>query len=393
MGVLETKKVIQPPKRRRMTKARRRLELILKVSLCVLAVLIICCLVYTFGFANYETINLNDLTKAELDGYNGHGTLKTTTEAVAGYESFFYTVKVDIVDTDTVKNGQLSNGDKIEIVYSYDKSAAKSLGLRIKAKKEYVKVKDLPDATVITNDRLFEGIDISYEGISPLTTVTLNNNTTDEVLRTVDFQIQGDKEYYANGDTVVVEAIYDETLMAANAYEIQGSNTKEFTVSGCDEYITDYTQLPDSVLAQMKEHGATLFGTSSGDANEFGLRVFSDAGLMYTTENTKYTFRFTGTRYISSYFSNIEEEHIGEVGTHINDVKIVYDTGIAQSDNQSVSCEAVVIYRNVIKRTDGTIEVNYDEGEIISVSRRDDQIKNLVRGTDDDQYTSTKLEQ
>lgn len=396
MGVLETKKVIQPPKRRRMTKTRRQLQLILKVTVIVALVLALGSLVYIAGFAKYETIDLGELTKAEINGYNGHGTVSTTTEIVTGYENFFETVHVNIVDSEEAVNGMLSNGDKVEIEYTYDKKVAKASGLKVKAKTEYINIKDLPDAKVVSCDELFAGIDFSYEGIAPLVTITMNNNTTNEVLKTVEFQIRNEKEYYDVGDTVIVDAVFDEAVMAANTYEITpGANgySKEFTISGCDRYLTDYTELPADILQQMKEHGATLFGQNSGDANEFGLRVFSDAGLMYTTENTKYTFRFTGTRYISSYFANVEPEHIGEVGTHVNDVKIVYDTGVSQSDGQSVTAEAVVIYRNIIKKADGTIEVNLDEGEIISVSRRDAQIKELVRGTEDDQYSSVKLEQ
>ncbi len=77
---------------------------------------------------------------------------------------------------------------------------------------------------------------------------------------------------------------------------------------------------------------------------------------------------------------------------HYNDVKIVYDTAISQNDGETVPAEAVVIFRNLIKKEDGSIEVNLDEGQIISVSRRDDQIKKLVRCTDDDTYVAVKFE-
>ena len=96
--------------------------------------------------------------------------------------------------------------------------------------------------------------------------------------------------------------------------------------------------------------------------------------------------------FISAYFACVTEEHIGEPGTHYNDVKVVYDTAISQNDGETVAAEAVVIFRNLIKKEDGSIEVNLDEGQIISVSRRDDQIKNLVRCTDDDTYVAVKFE-
>lgn len=142
----------------------------------------------------------------------------------------------------------------------------------------------------------------------------------------------------------------------------------------------------------MKSYGLTLFGTEPGDANEFGLRIFMDAGIMYTTDNKQYTFRFSNPYFISAYFTTINEEYMGQVGTHVNDVKIVYETNIVQSDGQSTSAEAVVIFRNIVKHADGTVTVDFSDAELISVSRRDAQIKNLVRSTDDPQYTATKIE-
>lgn len=395
MGVLETKKVIQPPKRRHMNKRLRTIQMVVRACVLASLAILVCVFVYMVGFAKYVSVDLSELTKAELSGYDGHGTLKTSTLMLSGYEEFFDTVKVNIVDSPDATNGELSNGDKVELSYSYDKDMAKQLGLKVKANEEYVTVKNLPGATVVSLEELFAGINISYTGVAPLITVELQNNTTDEVLSLVEFEIVDPKPFYDDGEMVTVKASFDEAVMSSNAYEIEDGGTgytKNYVVSSSDRYLTDASELPRDLLEQMKAKGATLFGTNSGDANEFGLRVFSDAGLMYTTENTKYTFRFTGTSFISAYFSCVDSEHIGEVGTHVNDVKIVYDTGVTQSDGQSVAAEAVVIFRNVIKHADGTIDVDLDDCDIISVSRRDDQIKNLVRGTDDDQYTSTKLE-
>lgn len=396
MGVLETKRVIQPPKRRRMNKRMRAIQSMLRIFVLVIGVAVIGILIYILGFARYVSIDLADLTNVELSGYDGKGTLEPSTKMVVGYEEFFDTVEVNMVENDEAVNGQLSNGDRVELEYTYDKSVAKALKLRVKTEEEYVIVKDLPAATVVTEDDIFEGILVSYEGIAPLVTVTMENNTVDEVLKTVEFEVVNPKEYYDNGDVFTVRAVCDPGVFFDAEYETADGATeytRDYPISVPDRYITDASEISDELLEDMKAKGASLFGTESGDANEFGLRIFSDAGKMYTTENTKYTFRFTGTSYISAYFTHVNDEYAGQQGTHYNDVKIVYDTGISQSDGQSVAAEAVVIYRNIIKREDGTVDVDLDEGQIISVSRRDEQIKNLVRATDDDQYTSMKLEQ
>ena len=395
MAILETKRVIVQPRRRKMSKRRRTIELVIKgVALATFA-FAVAFAVYMVGIARYDVINLSELTSATLTGYDGNGTLGVETEILPEYGAFFETVKVDILENDKTKNGELSNGDKLEIEYSYDKDLAKSLGLKVKGKKETVTVKDLPEATVISRDELFSGIIVETEGVAPMMTVNVVNNTTDEVLKTVEFSIVDPKECYDDGDVITVKASFDSETLAKYPYEIEGegnSLTKDYTVSSKERYLTDISEVPDELLEEMKSKGATLFGTEPGDANEFGLRVFSDAGKMYSTDGTDYTFRFTTVSFISAYFACVTEEHIGEPGTHYNDVKVVYDTAISQNDGETVAAEAVVIFRNLIKKEDGSIEVNLDEGQIISVSRRDDQIKNLVRCTDDDTYVAVKFE-
>ena len=395
MAILETKRVIVQPRRRKMSKRRRTIELVIKgVALATFA-FAVAFAVYMVGIARYDVINLSDLTSATLTGYDGSGTLGVETEILPEYGAFFETVKVDILENDKTKNGELSNGDKLEIEYSYDKDLAKSLGLKVKGKKETVTVKDLPEATVISKDELFSGIIVETEGVAPMMTVNVVNNTTDEVLKTVEFSIVDPKECYDDGDVITVKASFDSETLAKYTYEIEGegnSLTKDYTVSSNERYLTDISEVPDELLEEMKSKGATLFGTEPGDANEFGLRVFSDAGKMYSTDGTDYTFRFTTVSFISAYFACVTEEHIGEPGTHYNDVKVVYDTAISQNDGETVAAEAVVIFRNLIKKEDGSIEVNLDEGQIISVSRRDDQIKKLVRCTDDDTYVAVKFE-
>lgn len=395
MAVLETKRVIQQPKRRRMTKRMRTFQTCARIAVLVSIVFVVGILIYTIGFSKYTSVDLTELTEANLSGYNGHGTLETTTTVMPGYEQFFETVKVEVAtDEEAADNGALSNGDVVELSYTYDKKVAKSLGLKIKASDEQVTVKDLPLATVIDQDKLFAGIEIIQEGVAPLITVTMENNTYDEVLQTVVFEMVDPKETYDAGDVVKVRAVIDEQAFSANAYELASgtSLTKEYPITSEDRYITSVDELPDELLEEMKEYGLTLFGTEPGDANEFGLRIFMDAGIMYTTDNKQYTFRFSNPYFISAYFTNIKDEYMGQVGTHVNDVKIVYETNIVQSDGKSTSAEAVVIFRNIIKKADGTVSVDFNDSQLISVSRRDDQIKNLVRSTDDPQYDATKIE-
>ena len=75
----------------------------------------------------------------------------------------------------------------------------------------------------------------------------------------------------------------------------------------------------------------------------------------------------------------------------MNDVKLVYDAPITQSDGVTASTEAVVRYDNLIRRADGTIELNLESGRIISASGSDRNIKKMVNNQEEEEYTSTKL--
>lgn len=396
MGLLETKRVIQPPKRRRMTKRKRVMLACAKAAGVVIAAFAVIVIIYMVAFAEYTYINLSELTAATVTGYNGHGKLNTVTQTLAGQEEFFDTVSVNVLDTDEIKNGSLSNGDKIEIEYSYNKNYAKEHKLRVRGGSEFVTIKDLPDGTAISYDDLFAGAKLEYTGVAPLVTVSVSNVSTDTVLSGVEYTIEGEKQYYDEGDVVRVRAQFDEAKAIEAAYDIEKGPegyVKDYTVSGVDRYLTDASELPQELLDQMKEYGATLFGKNEGDANEFGLRIFMAAGTMYSTSGGDYTFSWRTPVYISSYFTCLNDEHLGEPGQQVNDVKIVYDTGISQNDGKSVSAEAVVVFKDIIRKADGTITVNLDGGEIVSASTKDSDIKNMVKAKSDDNYTSTKLEQ
>lgn len=396
MGVLETKRVIQPPKRRRMTKRKRTLIMCAKIAGLVAAAFALIVAVYMVGFADYTYINLSELTQATVTGYNGHGTLYTTTTPMAGLEDFFDTVSVTVLDTEEIKNGTLSNGDKIEIEYFYNKELAKNNKLRVRGGSEFVTIKDLPEGKPITYDELFAGVKLEYEGVAPVVSVTVTNTSTDPILADVVYSIVDAKEFYDEGETIKIQAEFDQSKAVEEAYDIEAGPegyVKEFTIDGVDRYLTDASEIPQDLLDQMKEYGATLFGTEQGDANEYGVRLFTAAGAMYSTSGGDYTFAWRTPTYISSYFTCINDEHLGEPGNQVNDVKVVYDTAVVQADGKAVSAEAVVSFKDLVKKADGTIVVDLESGEIVSASTNDSDIKTLVRSTGDELYTSTKLEQ
>lgn len=392
MGVIETKRVINKSgRRRRMTKRRRTIQLCVRAGAGVLAIAAVCLGIYFLIFAGYTRIDIRDYTTASLYGYNGHGSLDIQVSPIPGEEEFFDTLQIQYDNSNN-----LSNGDEVKITYSYDNDIAKRLGLKVKGKSEYVTVKNLPEAKPVSYEELFADVKVTFEGVAPLVTATLENTSTDELLSNISYEIDNPKDFYDIGDVVTVKAIFDEEAVRQNAYEIEpGTNgyQKDYIVENVDRYITDVSELPPELLQEMKDNAETLFGTAPGDANEFGLSVFCDAGIRYDLDaDGKYTFRYTGSSFISAYFNTVTDEFLGENGTHVNGVMLVYDTGIKQSTGESVAAEAVVVYTNIVEHTDGTVDLDIDSGYITSCSRSDKNIKELVHANGDEKYNSVKIE-
>ena len=387
MGIVENKRVIVH-RSRKMNKRRRALQITMRVTIAAIVLAAVAFGIYMLTFFGKTVVDVRDLTTVVLGGYNGKGTADYKIADVEGLEVFMSTVTVSLD-----KTSELSNGDEIKVTYSYDKNIAKNQKLRVKAGREYVKVTDLPEPNIISYDDLFAAAKITYEGAAPVAKASVENISTDEVLKNIEFVIADEEgTRYDIGDKITIEANIDEKAMADKAVEIEkGPNgyQKTYTVEGIDQYILSETELTPEQLQQMKEHAAMLF---NGDANEFGLRIFCAEGIKYNLDGTKYTFEWRNPIYISTYFNHIKPEAVLADTTHVNDIKVVFQVAISQSNGTSADAEAVVIYRNIKKNADGTVDVDLDSAEIVSASVKDSDIKKLVRNEDDDSYDSTRLD-
>ena len=373
-------------KRRKYNKKRRTIQIISRlVLLTTITIGVILGIVY---FLNSDLVkaDLNELTSIEFNGYDSKGTIMAKVKRLKGYEKFFDTVSVGFS-----KSSELSNGDKVTMQYEYDKKIAKELGLKVRAKKKTITIDGLPQAIEISLDKLFENVVVQYEGIAPQVTATIKSSNTDEALKKVTYEILDEKEFYNIGDAIIVKASFDENEMLKEGYHIESGENgyeKTYSVEEVDEYITDANELSKEQIEELKKDAVSLFG----DANEFGLRIFCDAKLMPVYKNDRTTFRWLNPEFISAYFSVLSNKYSGEAGTHVNDVKIVYDAVITQDDGVSCNAEVVVRYQNLIRHTDGSIDLSLDSGSIISASGSDSNIKKLVRNTEDEKYESVKIE-
>ena len=371
--------------RRRMTKQERTRQIYLRVCFVCALVAVLFTVLYVFlNDASKTTIDLKDVTHITLTGFDGEGVLTATVDVDEKYGAFYETVSVDFS-----KSSGLTNGDEVTISFNYDKNAAKTYNLKVKAGDMHYTVSGLVAATPVSENDLFEGLDINFEGIAPLATASLDASNT-RFKDVVTYQIIDEKEYYDAGETIRVRAVFDAADLEKLDYKATVDSEeciKEYIVEDVDRYITDTDQITDEMMASLKKEALTLFT----DANEYGMRIFCDAGLMPVYVNKKTTFKWSSPNYISSYLNVLREESYGKTGTHVNDIKLCYESVISQADGKACKAEVIVRFQDIIIRKDGTIDLKLESGEIISADRRDSHIKAIVRNEIDKDYESVKL--
>lgn len=371
--------------RRRLTKAQRTRQIYIRV--CLVCALVSFALVGLYIFllsASKIKVDLNEKTHITLSGFNGDGVLEATLDADDSYSTFF-----DSVEVEFSKGTELSNGDEVTISYKYDKSMAKKYNLKVIATDMHYTVQGLIDPVNVSKEDIFEGVNVTFSGIAPLCEAKLEvkNNKFDEA---IDFAILGDETYYDVGDVVRVQAVYnDEMLATLNCVTDVATEEciKEFRVEGVDRYATSAEDITDDMLASLKKEALSFFT----DANEYGMRIFCDAGLIPVYINKKTTFVWSSPNYISSYINVLKEENYGKTGTHINDLKMCFESVISQADGTACKAEVIVMYENIIIRADGSVDLNLESGGIVSADRRDSHIKALVSNKLDDDYVAEKI--
>ena len=374
-------------KRRISRKAELRIKIASFIVLCVAGIG-----VGIWYFANSTVYSLAAVTKISLVGYDSKGYVKaeiddsTLTEEEQAFKEVLDTVEIDFS-----KEDNLSNGEQVEILYSYDEALAEELDVKISDAATTFTVENLPQAEMITYEQLFSDVELVLEGTSPVITAEVVNNSTHPYIQTMDFVIRSPKEYYQKGDSIVVDAIFDEHEAIDYRYAVEeGADgyCKEYSLENIDTYVMSPEAITEEMLDTLVQAGTECFT----DANEYGLRIFSEANRMPIWINKKTTFEWKNPYVISAYFNVAKENAMATAGEYINDIKIVYGVTLIQADGVNCDAELVVRFNGIMEKADGSIDLAIDSGTMISASHKDKFIKDIVRNKNTgDDYESTKI--
>ena len=345
----------------------------------------------------YESVDLSTLVKVEFEGFNEDGTalLSVDDEAVdalvskvkADYDSaWFHTTQVE--DSDYVKfreslsfstpNGTgLSNGGQISIIASCNEALAKKLKIDITSKSGTATVDGLMNVTKIPLDEVFADLDVSFTGVSPSLEMTITNNSKQPLVSKMTFEAVNPKEYYADGDVVIIQAAYTDEMCEETGFIVDRPSEecqRQYTVSSDQSYVASAADLPREIIQKAVSAGRGAFA----DANEYGVRIFCEANLVPVYINQKATFTYGAPNFVSAYFKTVFPEKAGQLGLSHNDLDIIYDVTISQADGKSCTAYAAVRFSDIVKNSDGSYSYDFSSPQILSESFYSARVKKNV---------------
>ncbi|MCR4807618.1 MAG: hypothetical protein K5857_08065 [Lachnospiraceae bacterium] len=358
-----------------------------------------------------DTLKLSDYFEINYEGYNGTGRVSITRKDDKLFDEvdeIRLAQKEALIKNKVARNDEylrfaagieamakpmddLKNGDVFTISYLYDKELAGRLRINVDDAEAMYTVSGLSDAQPLSVDDLFKDIDVSFSGISPDLTMTITNNSTNPLISKLVFNPVEYKEKYADGEKVAIKCYFNEGERLSDDYYIDAAAddcVKEYTVEGSDSYVTSLDQIPASVISEAFDAGKKAFV----DANEYGVRIFCEANLVPVYINQQATFRYLSPSIVAAYFKAVNEEEAGKLGNDYNELDLIYEVAITQADGVTCNCEAVVRFSNLVLKSDGSLEYDFDNPSIISASHNNSSIHKNVVTRYEDSYSIEKLE-
>ena len=289
------------------------------------------------------------------------------------YEVLLYDVSYDAEPKDN-----LSNGDKVNIKVKCDEKALENLNIRFTDTEFTYTVSGLEDAVLLD---LTKDLSVTFEGMSPDGTAVIEYIGDNEFVKNhVSYSYDGQVK---NGETITVSASYPENALENQGFIIdENTVSKEFTVSGLDEYLASEADLSEIALymdnyineeienSGKYKNGAKIsksdflkgYGNLTVDYKNYSINkysvtpvteefLYSDGGEIYNKYDKVYN------QYVRFYKVNIEAEKKTDYGD--DDGHQIGD--VVNSDDIYYA----VYLNNIIKQSSGELSYNTEEAEYL----------------------------
>ena len=259
------------------------------------------------GCGGSSSINLTDYATVNFDGVDGKGTATVNydltqlekdfvgdddgnisqeeAQELVNFASFEMSIKWELD-----KQEALSNGDKVKLTVTYNEDSAKEQKIKIKGgtTKEF-EVSGLKEPITLDafDPEIFDtdtGVKISYEGISPMASIVIENGCGDgQAQRFVEYV--PDKTYeISNGDTITITASLTEQAIK-EGYVLKEEQT-QITVEGLESYVLNLSELNEGDRNNVETKLNDLFKDTTSDWISFlvedqDISLSPDSGCSY----------------------------------------------------------------------------------------------------------------
>ncbi len=267
------------------------------------------------------------------------------------------------IDVSIDKTDKLSNGDEITVNLSWDEDVAEKYDLSFSGSTEKVTVNGLVEGTVVD---LFKDIVIELDGVSPEANLILGNSSQDAFLKNVSYR--SDVIRVANGDEVVITAIYNTQDALDNNYIIEETE-KTFTMSGADEYITEYSQLDENTIETLLNQASDVL--TSELTNDYEDIIYPNE---FIWPNSLVDIQISSKELVNSYFFSLKDGIEKGYSDVNNSIFLVYEISTTDSRSPDGKTIYATIYCSQFKQR--------ESGEIY-FSLNDIKFNNSFQSTND----------
>lgn len=303
-----------------------------------------------YGVADYDfdtdTFLNENASKMKLKG-SGAGNITSTRSVLEDVLAFYTDVSLD-------KSKDLSNGDKITVKWVVNAQQLEAVENQYHVKFKY-KDREVTVANLQEVDKVdvFSSMVVDFSGISGNGTAEIDASTLPQEFSSYYFTVDPSRGL-SNGDVVTVSVNENNIQEMAESFgKVPESSSKEFTVSGLEEYLTTAADLTDDDLAAAKSQAEDLINS------KFANEKHSDGETILSIDYLGYYFLID---------KSWKEDIAYGFGAEINYIDLVYKVTYHVYDDEKVTNDqvyyAVVSFPDWIKQTDGTITADVMDGSI-----------------------------
>ena len=273
-----------------------------------------------------KSFDMTPYVSVELNGFEGEGTVEVDVNRDELYDALYDALRLDkdedgtqqrylktlvtSITYEVTPNEKLENGDTVELTASYDEAAAEPLNITLDGDTTY-EIDGLGTYETLTEEEAFEGISVTFEGVSPFLEPKLKqqDRKTSEAILHLTFEIEED--YVGMGDEVTVVAEETGDLQSVGYVPLKKPLKKTFPVEGSyASLVTDWSELDEEsqTLLFKEGHDFAMADFYAKFPNWIGRG--SDNVSARAKESTK-----TEPRLESAYLLTWKEKGVGEDGS------------------------------------------------------------------------------